>query len=354
MLYNHQSYTVKSGTAGLQEALDYNATQPQGAVVILTPAWTQAGGLTGMISAAYGYTNVTILDERQATFQPYQWNGTQYVPVSIAGACGPNTPCTSLTASVNTQINVMAPPFNAKGDCSTDDQAALNACLRGADALAFGNSLPAVVDLPKPPGGCYKTSTLAWYGESIEGQALDTGTGGGVIIKGQPGEDILHVNDPTTATTPFYNGWELEHLSFEVDNTSAGSFPNRLPGRSFDDAGMTASSAILTSANGAVSCPDIGQAIQVNGAGSGGANLVTTISNVTNCWGLRPAAVAANHAYGRGFNDGIKRPCIYFGWQPSMYSTIGNCAIAFDDQQVIARIGPPPTVPDYKPTLLLV
>jgi hypothetical protein len=79
MLYSHLSYSVISGTAGLQEAIDYGTVGSQIAVVILTPPWAIKGGTTSTITSAYGNTNVSILDERTSSFQPYAWNGSAYV-----------------------------------------------------------------------------------------------------------------------------------------------------------------------------------------------------------------------------------------------------------------------------------
>src|SRR5208282_5472869 len=72
---------------------------------------------------------------------------------------------------------------------------------------------------------------------------------------------------------------------FEVDDSvdAHASFPHRWPGRWVQDAGMTASSAVITSPHAMFTCGDVGQSIQVNGAGAGGANLVTTISSVSPC-----------------------------------------------------------------------
>ena len=56
------------------------------------------------------------------------------------------------------------------------------------------------------------------------------------------------------------------------------------PGKWFDDTTATAGSAVVTSQVAEWSCGDIGQAIQINGAGAGGTNLVTTIASVTPCW----------------------------------------------------------------------
>ncbi len=82
-----------------------------------------------------------------------------------------------VTASINSQINVMAPPYNAYGDCTHNDGPAINAALRAADTIAATTGAPPTVYFPMPPQGCYLASTITWYGESLIGQA---GTGGSV------------------------------------------------------------------------------------------------------------------------------------------------------------------------------
>lgn len=90
MSYSHLSYSVKSGTAGLQEAIDYQAGLPQGAVVILTPQWTLAGGTTAMILAAQGNVNVSILDQRNSNLQSCTWGGSAYACVNFGGGSQSN------------------------------------------------------------------------------------------------------------------------------------------------------------------------------------------------------------------------------------------------------------------------
>ncbi len=87
MIHTHTSYTVVSGTAGLQEAIDYRTGYAQGSLVVLTPAWTLAGGVTSMITSAYGTTLVTILDQRTSMQVAYTWNGSAYVATSLPAAC---------------------------------------------------------------------------------------------------------------------------------------------------------------------------------------------------------------------------------------------------------------------------
>ncbi len=246
----------------------------------------------------------------------------------------------SLSASVNSQINVMAPPYNAKGDCVTDDQAAINAALRAADAHAVGLATPAVVYFPKPPGGCYLTSNLTWYGESLEGQAsgMQTANTGlsGVVIKGMPGEDILAPGDPTTNNYKFYGNFHISRITFTVDDTGNPSFPHRWPGRWFDDGAMTANSTTFKTTYGSITAGDVGQAIQVNGAGPGGSNLVTTIASVTPAWALplyrqpnpwlivtlaAAASTTVTNAHSYISVDNLP-----------VTATVGNCAIALDDK----------------------
>ena len=60
--HSHSNYYLKSGTVGLQEALNWGGTNYY--QVVLTPDWTTMGGTAGMISAAVLCSNETILDQR--------------------------------------------------------------------------------------------------------------------------------------------------------------------------------------------------------------------------------------------------------------------------------------------------
>jgi hypothetical protein len=198
----------------------------------------------------------------------------------------------SITGNVNSMINPMN--YGAKGDCVTDDTAAFTAAQTAAIALSIGNSLPGALILPKPPGGCYLINDMEWKGVSIEGLA-PAGLGPAspktypVSLKNSPGShDILHVPDPSLTAGSFriFPGWSIRNIGFIVDNSAGGVRPHRWPGRWFDDGTMTSGSAVFQSSlrRASISCADIGQAIQVNGAGPAGANLVTTIQNVSPCW----------------------------------------------------------------------
>ena len=297
--------SVGSGTSGQIAYYSGNGTTLGGISAIPV----SAGG-TGASSAGAALTTL---------------GGASLVSASVQSFAGPvNAP--SLNASVNSQINVMAPPFNAKGDCVSDDHDAIMAT-QAAALLVHGG---AVLYFPKPPGGCYLTSKIEWSGVSMEGQPGGTESSN-VTIKGKPGQDVLHVADPTTSSTQWLKSWSIEHISFTVDNSVAGSFTHRWPGRWFDDASMTAGSAVFKSNGGNLTCADIGQAIKVGGAGMAGADLVTTIQSVSPCWSssgstwttvtLADAAsttVSSAHTYVSLLNLPVT-------------TNIGNCAIAWDD-----------------------
>ena len=310
------SGTVNNGSAGQIAYYNSNGTAVSGmnAVPIAsggTGATTPAGALAAL-------------------------NGISSVATSTQSLAGP------LTADVNSQINVMA--HGAKGDCVTDDTVAFNAAQTAAIAAAVGNNLPAVLYLPKPPGGCYIINDWAWQGVSLEGQPSGLGTASpksyNVTLRSGPGHDIIRVPDPTLTTGTDYirAGWSIRNVSFYVDNSVAPVVTvngnpvnaNRLPGRSFDDAAMTAGSAVLTTTRGSVTCGDVGEPVQVYGAGAGGANLVTTIASVSPCWGgagtgwqivTLAAAASTTVSNAHAYISVLGLP---------VNQTIGNCAIAQD------------------------
>lgn len=82
--HQHFSFYLASATAGLQEAINYSkqslGTSNPASVVIVTPAWSTAGGTTTMITPnAQGSVAISILDERTSVIVPYTWISTLYV-----------------------------------------------------------------------------------------------------------------------------------------------------------------------------------------------------------------------------------------------------------------------------------
>lgn len=264
-------------------------------------------------------------------------NGLSLVTTAAQTLAGP------LNASVNSRLNVIA--YGAKGDCSTDDTAAFNAAQAAAIAMGTGNSLPAVLDLPKPPGGCYIVNDWDWKGVSLEGQPSGLGPSGvstyNVTLRSSPGHDIIRKPDPslTAEASKLYAGWSIRNISFVVNNSVApvvtvnGSPVNahRWPGRWFDDGAMTAGSTVFTTTRGVVTCADVGQPIQVNGAGAGGTNLVTTIASVAPCWtaGSGNSWQVVNLAAAASTTVSNAHTYVSIMGLP-VTQTLGNCAIAMD------------------------
>jgi len=229
----------------------------------------------------------------------------------------------SIMANVNNQLNVMV--FGAKGDCIKDDSAAIQAAFTASHAQSPWNP----IYFPVPPGGCYYVaSALNWLGESLLGQPPQAGAG--VVIKGAPGNDVLHMPDPDVTSIHTQNSWTIEHITFKVDDSVDASgtapFQHRWPGRFASDGAMAANSAVLTTTKAFITCADIGQNVQINGAGASGANLVTTVSNVTPCYqnGTAPVITLATAA-----NTTVTNATVYI--TPAgipVTQHIGNCAIA--------------------------
>lgn len=78
MAHTHYTYQVRSGTAGLQEALDYSSGLSTGSLVAVTTGWSSGGGTSGMLTGRTGSATVSFIDERNSCFVPYTWNGSTY------------------------------------------------------------------------------------------------------------------------------------------------------------------------------------------------------------------------------------------------------------------------------------
>jgi hypothetical protein len=238
-----------------------------------------------------------------------------------------------ITASINSQINVMAPPYNAKGDGITDDAVAINAACTAAKALHPA----AVVYFPKP-SNVYLTSTLTQCTNvSLLGQAPGTGNalgGGGVTLRGKPGQDIIHGEDPNTVSAPTFGGstWSINHIQFMLDDSidASASFPHRWPGRWTQDGAITSGSAVLTATKQEFTCSDVGSAIRIKGAGTSGADLITTIASLPTCnagSNGSPTATLATTA-----STTVANALVYTSVPgTSATQTLGNCSIGEDN-----------------------
>jgi hypothetical protein len=310
--------STQPGTAG--QIAYYTGT---GTAIAGMNAVPVAAGGTGAGTAASALQNLGGISAT-ATTQQAMTGG-----LSIAGPVAAQ----SVTASINSQLNVMALPFNAKGDCMTDDSAAIQAALN----VQLTSTSQITVYFPAPPGGCYLTSTLTMTGASMQGQAGVgfIGTGGGVILKGKPGEDILHIPDPNTAgSVGPRDGWAIRDIAFWLDGSidvSSTLGAHRWPGKWDQTCAINASSSTITCTHMEFSCADIGQNILVKGAGVAGADLTTTVATVYPCWSnsttqqptvtlTAAASTSVTNAYAYITPASIP-----------LTQRVGNCAIAMDN-----------------------
>ena len=228
-------------------------------------------------------------------------------------------------------INVMAPPFSAKGDCKTNDHDAIYAALEAA----YRASTPAAVYFPTPPHGCYLTSTLPFLGVTMTGNPRGLGRAtpgeGPTEIRGMPGEDILQITDPNTTTPQVpHHSYTISNLYLVVDDSQDVSSlrPNRIPGRSVTDGAMSSGSTLLTSRHALWSLGDVGQAITVAGAGPSGTTLTTIIASVNSVGGASTSTVTLAEAA----STSVTGAAVYISLAglPAT-ARVGNCALAIDN-----------------------
>jgi hypothetical protein len=231
--------------------------------------------------------------------------------------------------------------FGGRGDCTysgstascSDNTSSLQA------AIDYAYSVRGAVLIPANSNGA--TETVYWisgtlnpkgvsiYGPSgAEGVINVADSNTKVVIRGSPSKDIFATGDPTSMgwVQPFQT-FTIHDLALKTDNTvdASMSFPNRLPGKTCNDAVITSGSAILTSAAQCGFRPgDAGQHIRVYGAGVAAANLDTTISSWQSNTQVTLAATASTSVASAGH--------VYVAIEDmSVTQTVGNCAIAYDD-----------------------
>ena len=88
--YTHvPPFYLTSGTGGLQEAIINGPTKQGGAnTVILNADWytqVQPGNPATVIASVHGNSTIGLVDITKTPYNWYQWNGTQYVLVTIGG-----------------------------------------------------------------------------------------------------------------------------------------------------------------------------------------------------------------------------------------------------------------------------
>jgi hypothetical protein len=117
---------------------------------------------------------------------------------------------------VNGAINVKAPPYLAKGDCSTDDAPAIQRAIDAACAIASGSDAIPSVFLPATQySGCYKLSQpLSLHCRSLK--FIGAGRNQAKLSKNDIYAPSIIIQDPTGSTSPFVSSitatWQSGHL----------------------------------------------------------------------------------------------------------------------------------------------
>lgn len=104
MKYTHTTYSVGSGSAGLQEAIDYAQANQLATAVKLTADWWAQGGTAAMIGSASGTTAIQVVDVTKAPWNWYAWNGTKYALVPVGG--GATLPASGVVCASSTTTGV--------------------------------------------------------------------------------------------------------------------------------------------------------------------------------------------------------------------------------------------------------
>ena len=126
--------------------------------------------------------------------------GTGGVVSSTGASCGSGTPLTGLMTGV---LNVRDAPFNAKGDNSTDDTAAIQSAINAA-VTAGGTGDPPGVFLPSTPNSCYLTSFPLWVAAAAPTGSVLKVAGSGdrtTCIKASGNYLVMFVAPPTWTST---------------------------------------------------------------------------------------------------------------------------------------------------------
>jgi hypothetical protein len=113
---NHHNvpFHLGSATGGLQEALNANAQNPATNTIVLDNLWHQAVGSTAaaVIAAAQGNYQLGLVDVTTYPYNWYQWNGTQYVLISIVGGVTAVTATLPVQSTGGTTPNISCPTCN--------------------------------------------------------------------------------------------------------------------------------------------------------------------------------------------------------------------------------------------------
>lgn len=238
MTYTHMSYSVRSGTAGLQEAIDFSSRVSGGAVVVLTPAWTIAGGSSGMITAATGQTSVSILDQRTATLCSYSWGGSAYANVGCNTAGSALTGVTASTGitgggtsgNVSVAIDATVVPLLGSANTFTDAITDAAGFLGPLTGDVTGNVSGTALTIT----GNVTESQVTNLTSDLAGKVATTQTVNGHALSAPV---VVSASDLTTGTL----------LHARLPTLLSGDIPNNAANTSGTSAGLTGAPAVTVS-----------------------------------------------------------------------------------------------------------
>jgi hypothetical protein len=217
----HNGFYLKSGTAGLQEAINAlgsSSAYPQ--IVYLDTRWYQLAGNiphttpAAIIAAAAGNSSVILVDLTTSPTATYDWNGTKYAAISGSTA-GAVTPVVAATAGSGTSPTI----------------------------AAYGSGSSVLVNLtPAATTATGSIFTLAY--SRLNGSVMSGTYTSGITATGVAGQNcnLGSLNNSSTATAT---------VVLTGTNTIAGSTPLVItsPGAS-----ATAAPTSATASNGTATC----------------------------------------------------------------------------------------------------
>jgi len=125
-----QGCRVTTGTAGLQEAINYANTENGGGIVVVDGVWAKLGGTSAILSAAVPATGVSVLDNRSAGPQWWAANsgatalvrtgsaleGWPVTALTTNGAIGPHTSGNYVITKAGVLADTLAAPVTGTED----------------------------------------------------------------------------------------------------------------------------------------------------------------------------------------------------------------------------------------------
>jgi hypothetical protein len=152
--HNHvPPYYLTSGTGGLQEAITANQTVNGANTIVLNAQWYNLiapANAASIIASVHGIADLGLVDVTTTPNTYYQWNGTQYVPVSSGGGSGGSynqggSGAVTQTVTFKLQQTISVKDFGAVGDGAhmAADTAGLQAAVAAATATGQSVYIPA-------------------------------------------------------------------------------------------------------------------------------------------------------------------------------------------------------------------